>query len=80
VVVHPAWPQLQVMSGLSDAPSQNALQYLLSGAAMQMQDGWAHFSFLVSAIVANLPRDTSVPGAIVPHRTYKGLLRDYAAR
>jgi hypothetical protein len=39
VVVQPPWPQLQAISGLSEAPSQNALQNLLSLAAIQTHEG-----------------------------------------
>jgi len=45
VVLHRGCPQLQVTSGWSLAPSQKALQYLLSSAAGQAHAGWAHLSF-----------------------------------
>jgi hypothetical protein len=38
-MVHEAWPQAQKMSGLPAFPSHSAPQNLLSGAAMQVQDG-----------------------------------------
>jgi hypothetical protein len=40
----PACPQLQVISGLSDAPSQKVPQNLLSFAARHEHDGCAHLS------------------------------------
>jgi hypothetical protein len=50
LVVQPAWPQLHIMSGLSEAPSQKVLQNLLSFAAIQTHDGCAHFSDELLAI------------------------------
>src|SRR2546422_158028 len=38
------------MDGLPAEPSQYAPQYLLPGAAGQLQPGWAHFSIFFSAI------------------------------
>jgi hypothetical protein len=45
------------------------LQYLLSEAAKQLQDGWAHFS-LFEAIFKNLRETQSVPVSIVPDHTF----------
>jgi hypothetical protein len=41
------------MSGVPALPSQNVLQYLLSFTAMQLQEGWAHLSFLSAMDVAS---------------------------
>jgi hypothetical protein len=46
LVEHAAWPHPQVISGCPALPSQKALQYLLSGAALQTQEGCAHLSFV----------------------------------
>jgi hypothetical protein len=39
-------PQLQITSGLSEAPSQKVLQNLLSSLARHAQAGCAHLSFV----------------------------------
>ncbi len=41
--VHAGCPQLHMISAVSASPSQYVLQYLLSGFALHLQLGWAHF-------------------------------------
>jgi len=60
-VPHSACWQLHAIDGRLAEPSQYAPQYLLPGAAGQLQPGCAHFSIFFSA---NLP--SSVPKSIRP--------------
>jgi hypothetical protein len=39
----PSWPQVHMISVLSEMPSQWALQYFCLSGAVQLQAGFAHF-------------------------------------
>ena len=64
------WPQLHVMSGLFEAPSQNVLQYLLFAVAMQLQEGCAHFSTLFAIFNQTSTQLASAQRSIVWFSTF----------
>jgi hypothetical protein len=63
-----------MISGLPALASQSALQYLLSSARAQLQDGCAHISLLLSAIKASTDNSAFAAKAMVAMvYRYKGL-------
>jgi hypothetical protein len=70
--VHPAWPQLQMMSAVWASPSQYVLQYLLPGLAGHRQLGCSHVAVLVvSGMLVSWLLDRSMKVSVSVWRTEK---------